>query len=223
MILKVLLLAALLPPGDKEAAEAIARFKKSYRSNSAPARAIAVADLARTVHRKTLLTLAPLLTSDVNTVRKAAAVGLGGFSEEKKLAVPILMAGLRGPNNKEYDVQAAIYDSLGKLGDLRALRTVQGGFKHKQAVVAGAAYKAAGKMKAISAIDLILKNLKKEEKISKRTPANQDPQIARAKKVVPDIIKAMQFMSGDKWTTAQEWQIWWKRNRIKILTGGKKK
>lgn len=220
MMLKVLLLALLVPPGDKEAEEAIARFKKAYRNGSSGARAVAVTDLARTPHKKTLLALAPLLIRDVNTVRREAAKGLGGFVDHKKLAVPLLMSALKGPNSKEYEVQAAIYESLGKLGDPRALNTIRQGFKHKDAKVAGAAYKAAGQMKAIFVIETIIKNLEKEEKVSKRSGSN-DPQKTRARALVPDIIKAMQLMSGDRWTTAQEWQIWWKRNKVKILTGKK--
>ena len=216
MMIKAMILAFLIGPNDKAAEEALARFRASYRSPSAPARATAVADLARVQHKKTLVALAPLLQGDVTTVRIAAAKGLGGFLDYKRMAVPILMGSLKGRNSKEYDVQAEIYTSLGKLGAESALPMIRRAFKAKNPKVAGAAYKAAGKMKAIYSIDEIVKNMEKEEKLSKRSGTN-DPQKDRAKKLLPDIIKAMQLMSGDKWTTAQEWQIWWKRKRTKIL------
>ena len=100
----LLILAALAD--DKEAEEALARFKTSYASQSALARAAAVSELARTQHEKILPRLAGMLGNEAKEVKAAAALGLGGYSDYKKQALGILTASI-GPNDKEPDVQAA--------------------------------------------------------------------------------------------------------------------
>src|SRR5688572_3862843 len=107
MTVAILFLAGLALD-DASAEEAIKRFKTGFRNPSAPARTAAVSELAREKHEKTAKHLIPLLMSDVPDVRAAAATGLGGFTDYKRMVVPPLMGALGGPNQKEPKVRAAI-------------------------------------------------------------------------------------------------------------------
>src|SRR6185503_10128835 len=98
---------------DKEVEEAIHRFKKGMNNPSAPARATAVSELSSTKSEKTAAMLGNLLSADAEPVRKAAALGLGGFTDYKKIVTPMLLVGLAA-NAKEPKVCEAIFQALGK-------------------------------------------------------------------------------------------------------------
>lgn len=208
------LIAALAVQDDKAAEEALARFKVAYRSQSSAARIAAVTDLGRVQHKKTLGMLSALLTADVPKVREAAAKALGTFKDFKAHASMFLLRAMKGPNAKEYDVQAACLQAIGDLDDEAQLHQVHRYFDDKNDKVASAAYEAAGKIRKVASIQLIIDDMEKLEKLSKQDTGGQsNPQKDRAKKVLPSTIKAMQAISGDKWTTVQEWKIWWSRKR----------
>lgn len=224
MTTALLLLAALLD--DKEADAALQRFKMSYASNSPVARAAAVSELARTQHEKILARLAGLLGSEVKEVKAAAALGLGGFTEFKKQAVGVLAASI-APNDKEPDVQAAIYQALGKLGDPAALPALHKGMEDKDAKAASAAILASAAFKNAATIDALMKEFEDADKINKQAGGGgasvpgfsvpggggTDPAKTRAKEVVKACNKAMQTLSGDKYATYGEWKIWWSKRR----------
>jgi len=216
------LLLTLFGSDEKEADEAIARFKTAYRNPSAPARVAAVAELSRTRHEKVLKQLAVLLTGDAAIVRAEAAKGLGTFVDFKKHATPLLIAGLGGPNSKEPDVQAAIYEALGALDDDAALPTIHKGFEEKDSKVAKGALAAAGMIRHVSSIDLIVDLMKKLEKFNEASSGGgglgnfgggNDPNKKRAKEVLPACIKALQAITKEKWSTSKEWEIWWERRK----------
>ena len=112
----VLAMALLGDQEDKEAAEAISKFKAEMKNPSTPARAAAVAELGRVLHQKTLNTIVIYLHQDTGEVRKAAAAALGAFIDYKKVALPQLLGAI-GPNQKETMVLESIFLSVGKLGD----------------------------------------------------------------------------------------------------------
>jgi HEAT repeat protein len=220
----LLLLAALAD--DKEADEALARFKTSYASQSVLARAGAVSELARTQHEKILARLAGILGNEAKEVKAAAALGLGNFADYKKQALGILAASI-APNDKEPVVQAAIYEALGKLNDPAALPALHRGMEDKDGKAAAAAILAAAAMKNAASIELILKEYEDAEKLVKPSGGGAsvpgvsipgggggaDPAKTRAKEVVKACTKAMQLISGDKYTTCGEWKIWWGKRR----------
>jgi hypothetical protein len=220
----LLILAALAD--DKEAEEALARFKMSYASQSVLARAGAVSELARTQHEKILARLAGILGNEAKEVKAAAALGLGGYADFKRQALGLLTASI-APNDKEPVVQAAIYEALGKLNDPAALPAIHRGMEDKDGKAAAAAILAAAAMKNAASIDLILKEYEDAEKIAKASGGGAsvpgvsipgggggtDPAKARAKEVVKACTKAMQLISGDKYTTCGEWKIWWSKRR----------
>jgi HEAT repeat protein len=211
---------------EKEVEEALQKFKKGMANPSAPARASAVAELATTKSEKTAATLGGLLGADTEPVRKAAALGLGGFTDYKKIVTPMLLAGLNA-NAKEPKVEEAIFQALGKLDDDAALTTIHGYFEDKDAVVAAAALMSAAEIRNLSSIDLIVNLMKKYEKIDAQAKngggggygvnvpggGGTDPKQKLAKDVLPATVKAMQKISGEKWTTVKEWEIWWSKHK----------
>src|SRR5205085_12403671 len=140
---------------------------------------------------------------------------------------PMLLAGLNA-NAKEPTVAAAIFQSLGKLDDETALPTIHKYFEDKDSAVATAALMSAAEIRTVGSIELIMDLMRKYEKIdagvksgggggygSPGVPGGggQDPKQKLAKDVLPATVKAMQKISGEKWTTPKEWEIWWKRNQ----------
>jgi hypothetical protein len=212
---------------DKEVEEAIHRFKKGMNNPSAPARASAVSEFAGTKTEKTAAMLGNLLGADTEPVRKAAALGLGGFSDYKKIVTPMLLAGLN-MNAKEPKVMEAIFQGLAKLDDESALPAIHGYFDDKDSTIASAALLAAADIRTVGSIPLVMDLMRKYEKIDANAKSGggggygspgvpggggTDPKQKLAKDVLPATIKAMQKLSGEKWTTPKEWEIWWKRNQ----------
>lgn len=215
------LMLLLAQADDKAAEEALARFRQAYRTPSVPARAAAVSELGRTPHERTMVQLVGLLSGEVTEVRAAAARALGGFPDHKRKAVPILLASL-GSNAKDDVVQEAIFQALGKLDDETSLPAVHRYFEDKSGKVAAAALLAAGDIRDVSSVDPILKEMEECEKINKQAAGGggpgvpgggSDPRKDRAKIVLPASIKAIQILTREKWTTAEEWRIWWSRRR----------
>ncbi len=221
---ELLLALALLGGDDPAVDEALARFKSSYASPSAGNRAVAVSELCRVQHEKTFARVAPMLATEAKEVREAAARGLGNFLDYKKLAVPALIAAL-GPNDKQPTVQIAIFDGLAKLDDPAALPAIHKYFEAKDGKVASAALLAAGAIRNLSSIDPIIAQMKEVEKLANQKGGGggapgvsipgggNDPQKTRAKEVLKATIKAMQLLTKEKWTTSNEWQIWWSRRK----------
>src|SRR5437773_2808111 len=103
------------------------------KATSAAGQASAITELSRTPHEKTAPKIIPYLMDGAKETRIAAAKGLGNFTDYKKIVTPPLLAALSaGPNAAEYDVQAAIYEGLGKLADPTSLDTVHKGFRAEQ-------------------------------------------------------------------------------------------
>ena len=226
----ILGLAALLAvpawAGDeKEHAERLKDFNKAMQNPSPAARAAACADLARSPFEKGALALGNLLGNEADTVKIAAAEGLGAFKEYKKIATPMLLAGLQS-NAKEPKVAEAIFKGLGKLGDEAALGTIHNYFDDKDAVIAKASILSAGEIGKVSSMEPLMALMKKYEKIDEQMKkgggggygvnvpyAGDDPKAKLAKDVLPTIIKGLQLIANEKWATAKEWEIWWGRNK----------
>ena len=222
------LLSARAGDDNKEAEEAMQRFKKGMANPSAPARAAAAADLARTPFEKGAIALGNLLGGDADAVRIAAAEGLGNFKEYKKIATPLLLAGLNA-NAKDPKVMEAIFKGLGKLDDEAALTTIHQYFDDKDKDVAKAAILSAGEIRSVSSMDPLITLMKKYEKLEEQAKKSgggggnvggynvpgggQDPKLQLAKDVLPTIIKGLQMVTKEKWATAKEWDIWWTKNK----------
>ena len=84
------LILLLLAPDDREAEEAIRKFRVGMKSPENSARAQAVAELGRTQHEKTMKVLGFCLETDDRSVRIAAAKALGAFQEKKRSVAALL-------------------------------------------------------------------------------------------------------------------------------------
>jgi len=223
------LVVALLPSAwagdDKEAEEALQKFKKAMANPSPAARAAAATDLARTPFEKAALALGNVLGSEVETVKIAAAEGLGNFKDYKKIATPMLLSSLN-VNVKEPKVMEAIFKGLGKLDDDAALSTIHRYFDEKDEVIAIAAIMSAADIRNASSMDPLIALMKKYEKIDEQAKKSggggygvnvpnggADPKIKLAKDVLPAIIKGLQKIANEKWATTKEWEIWWNKNK----------
>ncbi|HLY09624.1 MAG TPA: HEAT repeat domain-containing protein [Planctomycetota bacterium] len=205
---------------NKDVEESLHQFKKAMANPSAPARAAAVADLARTPSEKAAVTIGALLGTEADAVKIAAGEGLGNFHDYKKVAMPLLLAGLNA-NAKEPKILEAIFKGLGKLSDTDALPTIHQYFDDKEADVAKAALMSAAEIRNVSSIDVMITLMKKYEKIDEQAKkggggygvpyGGQDPKGKLAKDVLPTIIKALQGITHEKWATTKEWEIWWNK------------
>lgn len=221
MMAALLLLA--LAADDKEADAALDRFRQAYRSPQPSARAAAVSELCRVPHERTLKAVVPFLTADHSDVRIAAARGLGGFTDYKKLAVPMLLSALV-PNQKEPKVRCAIYEALGKLNDDRAFAEALRGFRTDRADVAKAAIAAVGEMRRKEGVDALVELLKdiqgwlkKNQGGGYRDDGNQlgdeNAQKGRLEDIRKSVIAALEEITHEKWPSAQEWEIWWGKRK----------
>lgn len=223
MMLVALLAMAALGTDDKEADEAVKRFRQSFANPSPTARATALLELGRVPHEKTLKTIIPFLSGDVPEVRAAAAKAMGSFADYKKLASPMLLAGLSS-NAKEYDVKAAIFGSMGTLNDDMFLSEVVKGFKEDRVKVAKAALSAAGSMRRKELIDPMIDLGKDIEKWIKNKQSggyrgddgqqgDENQQKTRLEDLQKHLVKCLAQITGEKWGTFKEWEIWWGRRK----------
>jgi HEAT repeat protein len=220
----VAVLLAGLVLDDASAEEAIKRFKTGMRNNNATARVAAVSELAREPHEKTAKILIGLLGGDVPEVREAAAKGLGGFVDYKKIVSPGLQMALGGPNAKEPKVRAAVFASLGKMNDEPAIPKIYAAFKDDYITVAKAAILASVDLKRKDAIDQLIDLLKDCEKWAKNNQGggykddaggngDENAQKGRVADLQKTVIKALGEMTGEKWPTLTEWVLWWGKRK----------
>ena len=234
-MIATLLLAALFAGDDADAKDARAAFKKAFRTREASDRASAVEELAKVQHSTITRQLAQLLMVDAEEVRTAAAIGLGGASEDAKRATTYLAAGIK-PNSKYPAVIAAILESLGKLKASSQLRVINKQFTHSDLSVASAAIGATGVIRHKSSIPVLILQLKNLDAVKKMNDNNKDttqnrvtgngggfnfggkrlPNAGgedRGKTLIPAVNAALTSITGEKITGYKEWTKWWIRNR----------
>ncbi|HEX7897550.1 MAG TPA: HEAT repeat domain-containing protein [Planctomycetota bacterium] len=221
----ILAMALLGPQEDKEAADALAKFKTEMKNPSTPARAAAVSELARVQHQKTLNAILPFLHQDTGEVRKAAAAALGAFMDYKKIALPSLLGAIT-PNQKETMVLESIFLSVGKLGDETTLPTVHKYCEDKDPKVAKAALTAVAQIRKLQSIDFIIDLMKRLEKYLPQPGGDtggvggvnipgggDDPNRTRAQEVIPACIATLKAITKESWPSSKEWQLWWAKKK----------
>src|SRR5579862_7532010 len=105
---------------DKEAEEAVEKFKSAMKSPDPAVRVAAVTELGQLQHERVMKVLASCLVTDLAFVRIAAAKSLGAFREKKPQAAALLADALAA-NSKEPDVQVALLSALTALHQPGAL------------------------------------------------------------------------------------------------------
>lgn len=209
----------LMPADEKETEDAIQRFKAAMKSPELATRVVAVGDVGKLQNVRVLRVLASCLVTDDKAVRIAAAKSVGGFQEKKPQAVAVLADGLEA-NAKEPDVQAEILSAMKVLREEAALAPAYRHLDDKNEKVAEAAIGVTGVVRSRNSVDPLIKLMKKlltagEGVSSGDGSFDVPPDEAlreRARKLEAAAAKALGSITGEKWSTAQEWAGWWKSN-----------
>ncbi len=219
---------------EKAADEALEKFKTAFKEQTATVRTAAVVELAAVQHEKVMKKLGSLLVKDDSSVRIAAAKGLGEWREQKKKAAITLANGLAG--NTKASVMGAIFEAIAKLQEENILPTLFNYASAKDPDVCKAALSAIGKFKTKIAIEPLVMLLKDHERRSKAVNLPDDQGAAgigemlgmdipweagvdvnlvntRSKVIAEASAAALQAITGERWKTSQEWEIWWARNK----------
>jgi HEAT repeat protein len=204
---------------DKEVEEAIQKFKSTMKSPELAARVGAVTEVGRLQNIRVMKVLASCLTTDDKLVRIAAAKSLGGYQEKKPLATALLTEGL-DPNAKEPDVLIEIISAMKTLHEESSLSAAYRHLDDKNTKVAEAAIGLTGVVRSKNSIDLLVRLMKKllssgegysSGDGSLDVPADEALR-ERARRLESAASKALQSITGEKWSNAQEWGAWWKSN-----------
>lgn len=220
-----LLLLLAVQASEQDAKGALEKFKSAYGAPDPTSRAAAVSDLGQTPHELVVKKLGAVLTTDLKPVRIAAARTLGGLADKRRLAAGALLNGLPA-NAKEPEVQSAILLALGRLKEEIALPAIHDHFDAKAARVAGAAFQAAVAFGGTRSYDAIIAAMKPVEKVVREADRAAsaggglvalpgDDTVPRARAILAEATKAMQALTGEKWTTAAEWELWWARKKLR--------
>jgi HEAT repeat protein len=214
------LIVVLLAPDDKEADEAIQKFKAEMKSPEVAVRIRAVTDLGRVQHEKTMKALGACLATEDKNVRIAAAKALGAFQEKKPKSVAILSEAL-GPNAKEPDVEVAIFAALRELHDPAALGVAYRYLEDKNGKVAESAVSVTGTIHSRDSIDLLIKLMKRLVGAGDGIDGGggggydvpgDEALKARARLLDAAANKALTAITGERYSGAKEWENWWKKN-----------
>jgi HEAT repeat protein len=204
---------------DKEAEEAIQKFKTEMKSPETAVRVSAVTELGHLQHERVMKVLASCLVTDVAFVRIAAAKGLGAFQERKPQATALLAEAMAA-NSKEPDVQVALLSALKALHEANALSVAYRYLDEKNVKVSEAAIGVTESIHSRASVDPLIHLMKKLATAgdgvssgdgSFDVPADEALK-ARARTLQAAANKALQSITGEKWSTAGEWDAWWKRN-----------
>jgi HEAT repeat protein len=219
----LLALLALLGPDEKEADDALQKFKAAIKTSDVNARMQAVAQLGEVHHEKVMRALAQYLTTDEKGVRVVAVKAIGKFDIKKSLAVSLLAAALPA-NTMEVEVEEAIFTAFKELSDPSALPTAYQYFETKQEKVAEASIRLTGEIKSRNSIDPLLKLLKKLQNAGEAVggsgtgtyggqvvPADAELR-ARAQRLTAAAMKALELITGEKFGNLHDWDAWWKKN-----------
>jgi len=204
---------------DKDVEEAIQKFKSAMKSPEVALRVNAVTELGRLQHERIMKVLASCLLTDEKLVRIAAAKAVGSFQDKRPQATSLLMESLAA-NAKDPDVQAEILSALKELHEEMALGTAYQHLDHKNVKVAEAAIGLTGAVRSKRSIDPLIRLMKKLVTAGDGVTSGDGnfdvpPDEAareRAKKLQSAASKALQAITGEKLSTASEWDSWWKRN-----------
>ncbi len=204
---------------DKEVEDAIQKFKSTMKSPELAVRIGAVTEVGRLQHIRVMKVLASCLSTDDKFVRVAAAKSLGAYQEKKPLATALLTEGL-DPNAKEPDVLISIFTAMMTLHEESSLAAAYRHLDDKNTKVAEAAIGLTGVVRSKNSIDLLVRLMKKLISAGEGyssgdgnfdVPADEAMR-EHARRLESAASKALQSITGEKLSTAQEWGAWWKNN-----------
>lgn len=222
MLAFVMIVAALSPQDPAvPVEEALARFKKDFKSPDAAKRASAATGLGKIQHSRTVKILARLLTADEEPVRVSSADALGKWTEYQPQLGAILRAALR-PNDKLPKAHAAIIRALGNLRYRAAQRDIDNRVIHSNGLVSVAAIEATGKLGSGSSMDRLIAQLKKIEDVNKPAISSSgsiqsrriSPKVrAMYRMQKPKIFDAFKAITGQDFKNHEAARAWWNKNK----------
>ena len=204
---------------DKEADEAVRAFRAAMKSTEVSARVAAVSELGKCRHEKVLKVLATCLIIDEKEVRIQAADALGQFNVRKPQVCGLLSDALE-MNRRSPEVESAILKALKELGEEGALGPAYRYMDDKNSKVAEAAIGILGVVRYKASIEPLLKLMKKLIHSGEGYNSGdgsldvpEDEQLRqRARQLQAAACKALQSITGEKWSTSEDWESWWKKN-----------
>ena len=236
----LLLVLSLAVQDDAAATEAISTFEATFsKTKDTSARSAAITTLSKTRHEKVVGRLGTLLTHEEKALRIAAAQALATFKdapELRKSAAHVLASALSsGSNQKEIEVQVALFTAIGHLGEESSGSALKSHFDDKDEQLAGAAITAAGALKSKAMVEPLMDELRDCEKKSKspeaptgggkpmRNPKGggsgssaADPEALkrqRATFLLPVVQGALSTLTGQNLSLSNDWEKWWSKNR----------
>jgi hypothetical protein len=228
---------------EAAATEAIATFDATFsKSKDASARGAAIVALSKTHHERVVSRLASLLTHEEKALRIEVSQVLATFKEpdaaRKSAAHALGSAISAGSNQKEIEVQVALFAAIGRLQEESSATLLKSHFDDKDTEIAQAAIVASGALKSKTMVDPLIEELRDCEKKSKvpdpppttgkpmRTPKGggggtaqpgqptpEEAKRNRAMQLLPAGQGAVSTLTGQSLTTSIEWEKWWNKNR----------
>lgn len=218
--MKVVLI--LLACQSDEAADAVKAFQKAYLAAKDEAgKRAAVEALAKTPHAKTLAALAPLLSSEPETVRIAAAKVLSKFAKIEGAREALEAALSAQDNKKRSSVRISLVRALGDLGDPKALPSVHDRLSDPHVEVAREAVSSCGKLGRLESVPFLIKVLRDFEGDLPGTnpsqmeglprPPEDEERRKRAEVLRPPVQQTLRKLTGASCSTVKDWEAWWKK------------
>jgi hypothetical protein len=219
MIWTAAILFALAASDDKEAEDAISKFKLEVRSPEPSLRVEAVRELAKVQHDKVIRVLGNVLATGDRAVQVAAAKALGGFKDRKPKAV-LVLAEAASLNPRDPELAIAILSALRDLRDKTALATAYRFLEDKDGKIAEAAIGITEVIKSRDSVEPLIKLMKRligaGDGVSSGDgsfDAPPDPRLQeRARLLNLSAEKALKAITGESFSGPREWEGWWKRN-----------
>ncbi len=149
---------------------------------------------------------------DVNYVLPVTAVETLSKFRGSPQAAGALTAALASFRKVPY-VYARIFVALGKVGHESALPTLEEPLKGLDPAAAALAVQAISEMPPSTALDVYFREY---ERIEKKKGGASDDLKKVFDRVQPELLKGIQKISGEKYPTLKEFQIWWDKRGPKL-------
>lgn len=216
MIPLLLALAIQDLPTDKDADEAVRKFKEAVADAGEDGQIQALRDALQVKHERVVRALAPFLSSGSEKGRIALALALGDV--DLPASAEVLVAGL-SPNTKTPSVLAAAASSLGKLGwesstpALHDLVRKVADPEIRKAIPDILA--ALGQIGSAGSVDPLVDLLTKVTGQKKNPWPNTD-EIAKAAR------DALRAITGGDASKRLEFEDWWRANKAALVSNARK-
>lgn len=223
----VLALLVALPQSDEDKKKAAAEADKAleqFKADLKKAKEVqdfvsAIEKLGETRHPKILGELKTWLTKVPSSeVRSAAALQLSKYERDKE-AAEALLAAVGAQKDPAVAVKCVQYAGDTKVKAIAPKLVAL--YKHKDIDLAREAIDSSGKIKSKDTIEPLIAVVKDLEAVSESGgqgqpqigPQQEDERVKRKKSLLPAALSALKEITGEKWTTGKEWEIWWKKNK----------